>query len=942
MAEQNNDIQYLNYGDNQRVAQSDFMEKAANEVNNYVNSRPWSNKKKQKFMEAYSNIMSYGVSGASVKNGQWVVDINTNFDINTLPEADQKMYKEAAYFIQQQMSGMASDVEQKKEGTKPFDNTTFIEGLHKHIKNKMFGGRDWNIGGPDDDWNKLDPRDSKGVRGREKRAKTLANYLSSYADTIDENTYSFEDSPFKDYKDFKARIQNAITALRTDTIDDDESALNQLGLRASNYFNNGTGDPFEQGDYSGTYGDYYNRYLPEQLKKRQELEGQKEKALQKALEQKKQAVGQNYTMTTRVGPGALPTTRQLADKYGSTEGLLNQITEYGNRGLDKLTPEETKELVAAFRYGATASLTDDEFNLLKTSPSYKGASKSRFRKFPNISNLFLDTATGQVINIYDQATKDARGADFLAGQGSADLQNVPRGEGSTLTAADYRDIGATLADLAALVSPGIVTGTAASLAAAGARTWNRVAEKGLWDGIMNWDNALDWGTSILGGTPLWGDATSFAKFARGFGKLMTIPAVINAFASVPEAKAAWDKIDSNNLVESLKKLTPSDYHAMASVLTGVIGGRNYTRSNLAEREVIKHSGYTKEQINASKSKARQYAEKYGLLRTRVPGENTSVPTIKVKINDGAESEIKINQKIKDKINKEVSKAGNNEAKRNEAVTKVLKDEKLIKDTDKVTVSAPGKLDSKWNPTRNYTGSNRNLFGTNTESTIRQQGDFDEWLKTRSNWNRWRLGSDKNLIQIQRNLGLNSTIAQPLASSQAAQTPETVAPSSSTTGIPKTTNPNIHGIEYNGKIDEKVLKELNNAFNPSNKKLRGASRVINPKNSSANGKLIDGSDYQVKFGKDSSGKDEMLLIINGNSQKVEGNSLNEMKQNLGKMIREQNVNLQKNNKIILNTNDPKWQDFVKSIKDLKRKGYLFSHGGRIDRQKMQQYKEFMKR
>jgi hypothetical protein len=128
-----------------------------------------------------------------------------------------------------------------------------------------------------------------------------------------------------------------------------------------------------------------------------------------------------------------------------------------------------------------------------------------------------------------------------------------------------------------------LSGTIASLGAAGARTWNRVSEKGLFDGMLNWDNALDWGTAILGGTPLWGDATSFAKFARGFGKLMTIPAVINAFNNVPEAKAAFAKIDKNNITESLKKLTPADYHAMASVLTGVIGGRNYLRSNLAER-----------------------------------------------------------------------------------------------------------------------------------------------------------------------------------------------------------------------------------------------------------------------------------------------------------------------------------------------------------------------
>lgn len=931
MAEQNNNIQYLNYGDNQRVAQSDFMEKAANEVNNYVNSRPWSNKKKQKFMEAYSNIMSYGVSGASVKNGQWVVDINTNFDINTLPEADQKMYKEAAYFIQQQMSGMASDVEQKKEGTKPFDNTAFVEGLHKHIKNKMFGGMDWNIGGPNDDWNKLDPRDSKGVRGRKERAKTLANYLSSYADTIDENTYSFEDSPFKDYKDFKARIQNAITALRTDTIDDDESALNQLGLRASNYFNNGSGDPFEQGDYSGTYGDYYNRYLPEQLKKRQELEGQKEKALQKALEQKKQAVGQNYTMTTRVGPGALPTTRQLADKYGSTEGLLNQITEYGNRGLDKLTPEETKELVAAFRYGATASLTDDEFNLLKTSPSYKGASKSRFRKFPNISNLFLDTATGQVINIYDQATKDARGSDFLAGQDSKSQQEQYL-QNTEFTNADWAELGGIVGDIVSILDPEPFSAAAAGVAAAGARNYARTRGPESWGFLDYLSQGADYLTGAIGGITGIGDALLAGKVAKNvvpwLRRAMRVPAFLDLWNSTPELIPIGQKLFSG------QDLTVQDWMNLGTFFRGLATTRNLNVSNRASRKAMQERGY---QVS------NRIDKRIGLTSSKPITESGS-PTVRMTIN-GKQEEIPISAETKAKLDKQLSKAGNNIESRSKIVrenaeVQAAAEKAGIKVKEKTT-DADGKVTEKisdnWNNSKvvyneslrnarlfknklgltpSWTRTSGGTFGESSSSVGRTFDNFENYLNSnRSLLDRFTYGSNQTLRGMDR-----------FNAFQHGTTPVT----------------NIHEIQYTGEIDENVLRELNNAFNPSNKKLRSASRVINPKNSSANGKLIDGSDYQVKFGKDSSGKDEMLLIINGNSQKVKGNSLNEMKQNLGKMIREQNVKLQQNNKIILNNNDPKWQDFVKSIKDLKRKGYLFSHGGRIDRQKMQQYKEFIKR
>jgi hypothetical protein len=52
------------------------MEALANNVNAYVESKPWSKKKKQRFMDAYSAIMQRGLVGASVRDGQWYVDYN--------------------------------------------------------------------------------------------------------------------------------------------------------------------------------------------------------------------------------------------------------------------------------------------------------------------------------------------------------------------------------------------------------------------------------------------------------------------------------------------------------------------------------------------------------------------------------------------------------------------------------------------------------------------------------------------------------------------------------------------------------------------------------------------------------------------------------------------------------------------------------------------------
>jgi len=47
----------------------------ANDVQNYVNSQPWSSKRKQKFMTAYSDIMNRGIQGASNETGQWRINV---------------------------------------------------------------------------------------------------------------------------------------------------------------------------------------------------------------------------------------------------------------------------------------------------------------------------------------------------------------------------------------------------------------------------------------------------------------------------------------------------------------------------------------------------------------------------------------------------------------------------------------------------------------------------------------------------------------------------------------------------------------------------------------------------------------------------------------------------------------------------------------------------
>jgi hypothetical protein len=118
-------------------------------------------------------------------------------------------------------------------------------------------------GEKENDWNRLDARDEKGIRGRKHRAEALAKYLREYSDSLDESKLNFEGSPFANLDDFKGRINKAIEALGTESTEDDIPALNAIGLSASTWFNNGSGDPYKTTGYEGTYGDYYGRFLPQ-------------------------------------------------------------------------------------------------------------------------------------------------------------------------------------------------------------------------------------------------------------------------------------------------------------------------------------------------------------------------------------------------------------------------------------------------------------------------------------------------------------------------------------------------------------------------------------------------------------------------------------------------------------------------------------------------------
>lgn len=255
-------INYLYYGD-QKIDEQALLNKMASEVNPYVQSQPWTRKRKKMFMSAYLDILKGGLKGASNNSGQWIIDYGGPYqDPSTRDKKLQQMYGEAAYFMQQQMSKLATsnkkeEKEEKKELPK-FTNEEFTKQFQTQLLNDWFGGMNAST----QEWNEFDTeRDSQtGKRSTKKRAEKFAKTLKNYSDSLKEGEYDFTGSPFSSLEDFKSKIQKAINALGTEDIDDDNEALYAIGIKPSDYFNNGTGDLSNY--YLGQDNKIYNYAIP--------------------------------------------------------------------------------------------------------------------------------------------------------------------------------------------------------------------------------------------------------------------------------------------------------------------------------------------------------------------------------------------------------------------------------------------------------------------------------------------------------------------------------------------------------------------------------------------------------------------------------------------------------------------------------------------------------
>ena len=434
------DIQYLNYGD-QQIEQQALMNNLANNVQQYVQTQPWSKKRKELFMSAYQDLMNKGVQGASNSTGQWTINVKGDLDLSTKSKKEQEMYQEAAYFIQQQMAGLPTKANQEEEKTKDlpvFDHSTFNKGFLTQMSNDYFGG---NPALKTSIWNEFDKRNTEtGLRDRTERAKKLISSLEKYAKTLKESDYNFKDSPFGSLEELNNRIAKAKAAL-TETptnTDDDFEALSALGINASDWFNNGSGDLYKTEGYEGTYGDYYGRILPQQEKDKAKAEAEKQKAIR----------ANQYTNLKFYGQGLNgKITNNISTQY------LNQLAQQSN-----LNGDQQSELVGAFKLAAkTGQLKDlsreelNKFGRFSTGYNKLG----RLKKIDRVNGFYWDTYGKRIVRPYNVSNAPQTNFDEILKQNNPEaLQQkqltTPRQLSDGLKYEDFARIGAALGDVISL------------------------------------------------------------------------------------------------------------------------------------------------------------------------------------------------------------------------------------------------------------------------------------------------------------------------------------------------------------------------------------------------------------------------------------------------------------------------------------------------------------
>lgn len=618
---------WLGLGEDQ-IDQSLFLTNAANNIQSYVQNKPWSNKRKQSFLNAYNAIMQTGVTGATNDTGQWELTTQTQLDPSGLSNRDQEMLGDAAYFILSQMQGVTpretSTEESAKEKTKFVGATAF----DNWVSNNIFGGREYSR---IQDWNVLDERGSDGRRGVANRLSRMKDYLVKFRETLNDNDWDYTDNPTgKNAAEVQARIDTAINALngKTEVDQDIIDSLNALGINYRDWFDNGLGEDSGKKDING------NPLTWQEWQEQQAADAEtKAKENAAKLKAQNEAIKASPWSKTLIHKYSNPTwnANEFANQLGDRD-LVSVLNDYASR-MSSLNSGQRKFVHSAYRSGIPkVQISDEEYNILKNTSAFRNAPKSRFSKIAGVDGLIYDNSTQSLLSPLSMGGESSSvdPNEWIHSQSSKVLEDQTKNISAEkrkkylashkdgLTSAEWEELASIGFDIASIVDPEMISSAGLALTGSGLRHHAMKQQPGGPSTSDKWWQAADYGLSILGSIPVLGDAALGARAINNLKKAIVPLGVVMAGANVPQAaKAAYNKVVKG------EDLTIQDWRAIGAVLTAAVGyGRGRQMSKRAE--ALRKTGgttskSTKEgviktsegEIKVSESKAKQLKEKFG-------------------------------------------------------------------------------------------------------------------------------------------------------------------------------------------------------------------------------------------------------------------------------------------------------------------------------------------
>lgn len=943
----------IKYRDYEIDETKDIFNQTPEEVFRYVNAQAMGKKRKKKFMELYDIFKQNGVTNIDISD-----DNRVKFTFNGDIDLSDKIGSEVAGYVvdyldqglRKKYTSQTKEKEEKEKNIPLYTNESFQNDIQEQIIRDYFKGRrDVNLNKEWDDV--LDKRNEEtGLYSTEGRAKVFSEQLRNYANSLKEDSYKFDETtPFKSLDEFKSALNSAADKLANN----DLSGLNDIGFPQSKWFSDRGEDPFIDSEGNKyTAKDYYSAKYQQELKK-QEEEVQTLQLKQAKIDQGNKGV---LTLTSGVHGIDAKTQPQEYAQYLSKYGT-------GQQGFQRISQEIQNLLEKAYNGGGGNGLNASEkrqlgnflYYIRSNNPKYKGLGKGKTnitqQEFEELkkSKYIGDLPMGNIIRLpwktldgrytyadnrgnvyYLKPSNHQKYADISVDKDKMQAYNTyikrvgkseeqlnaqqrdkylkSRKEG--LTSAEVEELASIGLDIASIVDPEMFSAAGLALTGSGLRTHAMLQQPGGPSTSDWWWNAADWGLSILGSIPVLGDAALAARALNNLRKAVVPLGIVMAGANVPQAaKAAYNKVVNG------QDLTIQDWRAIGAVLTTAV----------------------------SMGKSRQISKRAQALQ-RVGG-NSSTKTTKYKIktsqgeiNNLDESVVKdLKNKFKGTSKEVRTDAIRNHPKIQEAARK--------QGIDLSKAEVEGHSTFSRSPISSYSTSQpNNGSSTALSSAIRNynqtHGRLSQWGLTEQDWIFRKTGgyettpptnyreSIKNLFKKSEwdDFGNNSTTStQQSKSVSVEETPkinrEKINELREKFGRnkPEQSNPKQ---EYNQKQQQKAEKEIElflksygKGNNPS------TSPFVGGYGSSKN--KIKPGEYSFDLG---NGHKVSFKIT---KEDISKKSVEELRHNIQKQFKDQ----------VINKTD--YTTIGNILKDLKKQGFL-KQGGIIDKQRIQKYKEYIRK